>query len=103
MITVSKISNQDEGFILTYYNNGQSEIIIVDGGSIVAELNEAFATLKKAQDESAKKQSEKESQHTQGVSYSGGALNMGDSIGARTNIRASKLTNAMKDGNNHGN
>ncbi len=66
MINVTKISNQEDGFILNYYTNGNNEIVIVNSSNIVSELNSAFAANKKAQEEMAVKQAAYMNQCAQG-------------------------------------
>lgn len=50
MISVTKISNQDDGFLLSYYYDNQNQSFIVNGSNIIAELNSIFASIKKAND-----------------------------------------------------
>ena len=48
MIQVQKITNKDDGFLISFYTAIKQEVFIVDGNNIVAELNKAFKAIEEA-------------------------------------------------------
>jgi len=48
MINVQKITNKDDGFLISFYTAIKQEVYLVDGNNIVAELNKAFKAIEEA-------------------------------------------------------
>lgn len=57
-LNISKITNQDDGFLISYYTEAGNRIIIVNEKNIVTELNKAFDDIKKINQEREKKEFE---------------------------------------------
>jgi len=51
MININKISNETDGFLISYYSDNGNKIIVVNEKNIVAELNKAFEDLVKIRTE----------------------------------------------------
>lgn len=50
-ININKISNETDGFLITYHADNGAKIIIVNGKNIVEELNKSFEDVQKIADE----------------------------------------------------
>jgi hypothetical protein len=83
-LNINKISNEEDGFLITYHTDNGAKIIIVNGKNIVEELNKGFEDLKKiADDRKAKNEAREKAYAEQCGKYplaAAGQLNSSNSL-----------------------
>jgi hypothetical protein len=91
MIQVNKISNETDGFLISYYSDNGNKIIVVNEKNIVAELNKAFEDLTKIQLERAAREKAMQEKYKSGRAVGG----CGETMGCGTlNSAADSITRA---------
>lgn len=56
MINVTKITNKEDSFLLNYWTGNKQETLLVNGSNIISELNKAFASIQKQNEEQQKRE-----------------------------------------------
>lgn len=67
MLNITKISNKEDAFLISYWATNKNEILLISGNNIVKELNNAFAIIDKANNEQRQKELAYQSQYATGT------------------------------------